>query len=717
MLLAHWLRERKSRFVGNQRSLRRGRRGRRPAQAGFLLVVEPLENRLLLTTPLSFELNELHAEDFAREDRFGEVAFADNIAVIGSKDHDDNGHDSGSAYVFRRDENDPADLSDDSWKQVIELTPTELVSSDSFGSSVAIFGDDVSGYTIAVGAVGDDSGTVYVFTSTDNGSSTDPTYDEWILQDKLTAGDGVKGDRFADDRALSISGDTIVVGASQHSDMGAAYVFENDGGTWSQSAKLTADDANRRDLFGSSVSISGATILVGAVGARAAYVFELDENNTPTDPTDDSWPQKAELTHADGNKLGFDVAISETEDTIVASALGSTIVFERPAGTSWGDTEGVRLTPWDAPEPDAFRFGWSVDVHRDGINSTRDTIVVGAISHPDGGAAYVFENSTGTWQPHVRLMSDDDAEGTLGASVATDGTIVLAGDKQDDAEGEPDGPVENAGSVYVFLRDPPPPTPSIAITPTSPAETTEGGGTATFEVTLTTAPLSGKTVTITVDSVDSTEGSAASSPLIFDESNWDTAQVVTVTGQDDTEPDGDIAYDVELVASSGDPAYNGLANVVSVLDVAVLPRAALGDKQCLHVGSLEPAANRLRHELRPVIAANVLWRATNGEKISQHANHILGGERTSHFNRQAFTRVLVDHHQKSQLTTVFGSIGNEVVRPDMVLVACLVSDAAVLAATEVQTSPAMLFPRDLHVLSLPKAVDSLVIYTPITFDE
>jgi hypothetical protein len=113
----------------------------------------------------------------------------------------------------------------------------------------------------------------------------------------------------------------------------------------------------------------------------------------------------------------------------------------------------------------------------------------------------------------------------------------------------------------------------------------------------------------------------------------------------------------------------------------------------------------------------VLWRASNGEKISQHANYILGSERTSYFNRQAFTRVLVDHHQKSQFTTVFGSIGNEVIRPDMVLVVCLVSDAAVLAATEVQTSSSMLFPRDLHVLSLPKAVDSLVIYTPITFDE
>jgi len=53
----------------------------------------------------------------------------------------------------------------------------------------------------------------------------------------------------------------------------------------------------------------------------------------------------------------------------------------------------------------------------------------------------------------------------------------------------------------------------------------------------------------------------------------------------------------------------------------------------------------------------------------------------------------------------------------MVLVECLVSDAAVLAAAELQASSAMLFPRDLHLLSLPKAMDSLVIYTPITFDQ
>jgi hypothetical protein len=53
----------------------------------------------------------------------------------------------------------------------------------------------------------------------------------------------------------------------------------------------------------------------------------------------------------------------------------------------------------------------------------------------------------------------------------------------------------------------------------------------------------------------------------------------------------------------------------------------------------------------------------------------------------------------------------------MVLVACPVSDAAVLAATELQASSAMLSARDLRVLSFPKAMDSLVIYTPITFDQ
>ena len=76
--------------------------------------------------------------------------------------------------------------------------------------------------------------------------------------------------------------------------------------------------------------------------------------------------------------------------------------------------------------------------------------------------------------------------------------------------------------------------------------------------------------------------------------------------------------------------------------------------------------------------------------------------------------VLVDHGQEPQLTTIFGPIGQKVVRPNVVFVLRAMTHTAILAATG-KTASAMLFSRDLHVLSLPKSVDSLVVYLPMTF--
>lgn len=67
----------------------------------------------------------------------------------------------------------------------------------------------------------------------------------------------------------SASGDTLVVGAPEEdttsgTDAGAAYVFVRSGAAWIQQARLTASDAAARYAFGSSVSVSGDTAVVGA---------------------------------------------------------------------------------------------------------------------------------------------------------------------------------------------------------------------------------------------------------------------------------------------------------------------------------------------------------------------------------------------------------------------------------------------------------------------
>lgn len=106
------------------------------------------------------------------------------------------------------------------------------------------------------------------------------------------------------------------------------------------------------------------------------------------------------------------------------------------------------------------------------------------------------------------------------------------------------------------------PTPAISLT-TLDNTTSEDGGTAQIQVALNVAPTGSFTVTLT--SFDTTEGGfqtasgiAASQTLTFNASNWNSPQVVTLTGVQDYDNDGDVAYTVRVTAanSSTSPAAN-----------------------------------------------------------------------------------------------------------------------------------------------------------------
>ncbi len=116
----------------------------------------------------------------------------------------------------------------------------------------------------------------------------------WTQQAKLTSADGAVGDRFG--YSVSVSGDTAVIGAvGTDSYQGSAYVFTRTGGEWTQQDKLTADDGVAGDWFGISVSVSGDTAIIGANGdddwKGSAYVFTR---------TGGVWNQQAKLTADDG---------------------------------------------------------------------------------------------------------------------------------------------------------------------------------------------------------------------------------------------------------------------------------------------------------------------------------------------------------------------------------------------------------------------------------
>ena len=106
--------------------------------------------------------------------------------------------------------------------------------------------------------------------------------------------------------------------------------------------------------------------------------------------------------------------------------------------------------------------------------------------------------------------------------------------------------------------------PAVAVTPGT-TTTTEAGGTGGFSVVLAEAPTAD--VTIPISSSDTTEGRLSSVSLTFTTGNWNVAQVVTVTGMDDSQPDGDVGFTVATGdPTSADPGYNALT-ATDVADV------------------------------------------------------------------------------------------------------------------------------------------------------
>ncbi|MBC8377697.1 MAG: S8 family serine peptidase, partial [Planctomycetes bacterium] len=214
-------------------------------------------------------------------------------------------------------------------------------------------------------------------------------------QAKLTASDGYSSDLFG--YSVSIDGDTVIVGAHQNDDngsnSGSAYIFQRNGTIWTQQAKLTASDGYSSDLFGSSVSIDGDTVIVGAhqnddngSNSGSAYIFQ--RNGT-------IWTQQAKLTASDGYSSDlFGSSVSIDGDTVIAGAYGdddngsesgSAYIYEKTGGSWTNATETVKLVSRDGAIGD--RFGYSVGISN-GLS------VIGAYydddQGTDSGSAYVF---------------------------------------------------------------------------------------------------------------------------------------------------------------------------------------------------------------------------------------------------------------------------------------------------------------------------------------
>jgi hypothetical protein len=292
-----------------------------------------------------------------------------------------------------------------------------------FGQSVAI-----DGQTIVVGASGmywaennpsDDntkSGSAYVFTPETKGE-----YDKWVLRATLRADDSAGGDRFG--RSVSISGDTIVVGAPGKSTDGAAYVFAREkagspSSNWTLTAKLRLSFANTEG-FGRSVSVDGGLVAVGAPLQEKVAVFVRDDPGNFSS----AWSLEATVGSDDEENHGYfgsSVVVKNNALTVAAPGdpthgskqKGAVLVFSRDSATNTWKQVKELVSP-DTSQGDRDAFGRSLAF--DG-----NTLVAGAY-HEDNdikGAAYVFSvdttSATSQRPPPPPLSLDDlaDAYGT-----------------------------------------------------------------------------------------------------------------------------------------------------------------------------------------------------------------------------------------------------------------------------------------------------------------
>ncbi|MGF1553208.1 MAG: FG-GAP repeat protein [Paracoccaceae bacterium] len=219
------------------------------------------------------QLRKLQADDGRREDAFASfVAIEGDNVLVGSRLDDDNGPNSGSAYLFDA----------TTGAQRSKLTASDGRGIDEFARYVALEGD-----TALIGARRDnddgyESGSAYLFDIAD----PLPARTERL---KLTAPDAQTGDRFG--RSVTLDGDLALIGAFRDDDNGvdggSAYLF--DATTGDMLSKILAPDGAADDEFGYYVSIAGDLLLIGApfhdVAGRsdqgAAYLFRVNDAVVP----------------------------------------------------------------------------------------------------------------------------------------------------------------------------------------------------------------------------------------------------------------------------------------------------------------------------------------------------------------------------------------------------------------------------------------------------
>jgi hypothetical protein len=308
------------------------------------------------------------------------------------------------------------------WVQTQRLTDNPGHTYDAFGNSVAIAGNFA-----VVGQEGDDvganvnQGSVCIFQY--NGTS-------WILTQKLTDPAGIAYDFFGS--SVSISGNYLIVGAragavGPNPDYGYASIYRYNGSSWIFQQKLTDIDGADGDGFGYSVSISGNDVLIGSynddMGANSnqgSVCFFRDNGS--------SWALVQKMTstspQADQN---YGSSVSIAGNYAVVGAPNRDININMNQGKAYAYR--YNGFSWVVVQEMEGKSGGENDRFGNSVQISGNYMIIGGYDyHPTlsgRGSATIFTKLGGGWQP-LQLVIDPNGEGpwveSFGIGVGIDGT-------------------------------------------------------------------------------------------------------------------------------------------------------------------------------------------------------------------------------------------------------------------------------------------------------
>jgi hypothetical protein len=377
-------------------------------------------------TVLPYDSLLVHPDLSLDDSRFGQAVQVNdwNQTIVGAPGQ---GTLDGAVYVFNRESNG-------SLIQIQILTPS--VADGQFGATL-----EANGEFLVIGAPDETGfqGKSYLYKRESNGSYS--SWEEHAPQSPQT------GDSFG--WAVAMDGSSMVVASLQRDNAGSgkvSYYQKNPDDTWSYVSAFASDDNQSGDEFGHDLDLSGNYLIVGAPMADpdgnnsgAAYIFELNGS---------SWGQVAKLQPAGlsvDDKFGYSVAVSGNLAFVGAvngdsaiSNTGCVYVFEK---TQSGWTEVAKINPPSLVADQLFASNLEVN---------DDLLMVGAPQQGEDGFGYIYraDGNSSSW----KLLSSLDCKAASSTNKdftflsLTNGMAVLGspGDSTNESFG---------GGIIVFYND------------------------------------------------------------------------------------------------------------------------------------------------------------------------------------------------------------------------------------------------------------------------